>query len=80
MCIGILRGLQLWFVSSFSGSHWLTSHCNAYRFFILLLVLATIAAGLILFNLNLPQVVQPLHLLLSSLLLTALFAYRLKVS
>ena len=49
-------------------------------FFTLLLVLSTIAVGLLLFYLNLPQAAQPLHLLLSSLLLTALFAHRLKVS
>lgn len=48
-------------------------------YFIFFLVIATIAAGLILLNLNLPQAVQPLHLLLSSLLLTALFAHRLKI-
>ncbi len=48
--------------------------------FILATVFTTIAVGLILFYMNIPQAAQPLHLLLSSLLLTALFAYRLKVS
>ncbi len=48
-------------------------------FFILLSVLSTVAVGLILYNMNLPQAAQPLHLLLSSLLLTALFAHRLKL-
>lgn len=48
-------------------------------YYILLSVLATVAVGLILFYMNLPQAAQPLHLLLSSLLLTALFSYRLKV-
>ncbi len=48
-------------------------------YYILISVLATVAVGLILFNMNLPQAAQPLHLLLSSALLTALFAYRLKV-
>ncbi len=47
--------------------------------FILLFVLATIAVGLLLFYMNIPAAAQPLHLLLSSLLLTTLFAYRLKV-
>ena len=47
--------------------------------FILLAVFATVALGLFLFYMNLPQTAQPLHLLLSSLLLTALFSYRLKV-
>lgn len=49
-------------------------------YFTLLSVLATVAVGLILFSMNLPQAAQPLHLLLSSLLLTALFAHRLKIS
>ncbi len=48
-------------------------------YYILLSVLATVGVGLILFYMNLPQAAQPLHLLLSSALLTALFAYRLKV-
>ena len=48
-------------------------------YYILLSVLATVGVGLILFYTNLPQAAQPLHLLLSSILLTALFAYRLKI-
>ena len=49
-------------------------------YFILLSVLATVAVGLILYSMNLPQAAQPLHLLLSSVLLTALFAHRLKIN
>ena len=48
-------------------------------YYILLSVLATVAVGLVLYNMNLPQAAQPLHLLLSSILLTALFAHRLKI-
>ena len=47
--------------------------------FIFVVVLATVAVGLILFYVNIPPAAQPLHLLLSSLLLTALFSYRLRV-
>ncbi len=49
-------------------------------YYILLSVLATVAVGLILYYMNLPQAAQPLHLMLSGLLLTALFAHRLKLS
>lgn len=48
-------------------------------YYILFSVLVTVAVGLILYYMNLPQAAQPLHLLLSSILLTALFAHRLKV-
>lgn len=48
-------------------------------YYILLSVLATVGVGLILLYANFPQAAQPLHLLLSSMLFTALFAYRLKV-
>ena len=48
-------------------------------YIILFAILSTIALGLILYNMNLPQAAQPLHLLLSGILLTALFAHRLKI-
>ena len=48
-------------------------------YFILISVLATVALGLTLYYSDLPQAAQPLHLLLSSFLLTALFAHRLKI-
>lgn len=49
-------------------------------YYILFSVLVTVAIGLILYYANLPQAAQPLHLLLSGILLTALFAHRLKIS
>ena len=61
---------------------WQSLAYNALRrtaVFIFVLVLATIAVGLFLYNMNIPAAAQPVHLLLSSLLITALFAYRLKV-
>jgi cytochrome c oxidase assembly protein subunit 15 len=48
-------------------------------FIILACVAGTILMGLILMYVNIPAAVQPLHLLLSSILIIALFAYRLKV-
>ncbi len=46
---------------------------------ILASVVGTILLGLILLNANIPAAAQPLHLLLSSVLIIALFGYRLKV-
>jgi cytochrome c oxidase assembly protein subunit 15 len=48
-------------------------------FIILGCVAATVLLGLILMYVNIPAAVQPLHLLLSSILIITLFAYRLKV-
>jgi len=48
-------------------------------FIILACVVGTVLLGLILMYANIPAAVQPLHLLLSSMLIIALFAYRLKV-
>ena len=48
-------------------------------FIILASVAGTILLGLILMYVNIPAAVQPLHLLLSSVLIIALFSYRLKV-
>jgi heme a synthase len=48
-------------------------------FIILACVAGTVLLGLILMYANIPAAVQPLHLLLSSILIIALFAYRLKV-
>jgi len=48
-------------------------------FIILACVAGTILMGLILMYVNIPAAVQPLHLLFSSILIIALFAYRLKM-
>lgn len=48
-------------------------------FIILGSVIGTIMLGLILMYANFPAAVQPIHLLLSTILIMALFAYRLKV-
>ncbi len=48
-------------------------------FIILGCVVATVLLGLILMYVNIPAAIQPFHLLLSSILIIALFAYRLKV-
>lgn len=47
--------------------------------FLLLIVLALMAAGLALAGFNIPAFIQPIHLLLSGILFVALFAFRLKV-
>lgn len=47
--------------------------------FLLLIVLALIAAGISLASFNIPAFIQPVHLLLSSILFVALFGFRLKV-
>jgi cytochrome c oxidase assembly protein subunit 15 len=46
---------------------------------LLLIVLLLMAAGLTLSNLNIPAFIQPIHLLLSSILFVALFAFRLNL-
>jgi cytochrome c oxidase assembly protein subunit 15 len=46
---------------------------------LLLIVLLLMAAGLTLSNLNIPAFIQPVHLLLSSILFVALFAFRLNL-
>ncbi len=48
-------------------------------FIILTAVAATLLLGLILMYVHIPAAIQPLHLLFSSVLIVALFAYRLKV-
>ena len=47
--------------------------------FLLLIVLLLIAAGISLASFNIPAFIQPIHLLLSSILFVALFAFRLNV-
>lgn len=47
--------------------------------FLLLILLALMAAGLSLAGFNIPAFIQPAHLLLSSILFVALFAFRLKI-
>ena len=47
--------------------------------FLLLIVLLLMAAGICLAGFNIPAFIQPIHLLLSSILFVALFAFRLKV-
>jgi len=47
--------------------------------FLFLIVLLLMAAGISLASFNIPAVIQPIHLLLSSILFVALFAFRLKV-
>jgi len=47
--------------------------------FLLLIVLLLMAAGILLATLNIPAFIQPIHLLLSSILFVSLFAFRLKV-
>jgi cytochrome c oxidase assembly protein subunit 15 len=48
-------------------------------FALLLIVLALMAAGLSLASFNIPAFIQPVHLLLSSILFVSLFAFRLNV-
>lgn len=57
------------------------SHTGLQRsaLFLLLIVLALMAAGISLASLNIPAFIQPIHLLLSSILFVSLFAFRLKV-
>jgi cytochrome c oxidase assembly protein subunit 15 len=47
--------------------------------FLLLIVLLLMAAGLVLASFAIPAFIQPVHLLLSSILFVALFGFRLKV-
>lgn len=47
--------------------------------FLLLTVLLTAAAGFLMASLNIPAFIQPVHLLLSSVLFISLFAYRLNL-
>ncbi len=47
--------------------------------FLLLTVLALVAAGFLLAALNLPAFIQPVHLLLSAVLFVSLFAFRLTI-
>ncbi len=47
--------------------------------FLLLIILLLMAAGVSLASFNIPAFIQPIHLLLSSILFVALFAFRLKV-
>ncbi len=47
--------------------------------FLLLIVLLLMAAGISLASFNIPAFIQPIHLLLSSILFVSLFAFRLKV-
>lgn len=47
--------------------------------FLLLIVLLLMAAGISLVSFNIPAFIQPVHILLSSTLFVALFAFRLKV-
>ena len=47
--------------------------------FLLLIVLLLMAAGISLASFNIPAFIQPIHLLLSSILFVALFGFRLKV-
>ena len=47
--------------------------------FLLLIVLLLMVAGISLNSFNIPAFIQPIHLLLSSILFVALFAFRLKV-
>lgn len=47
--------------------------------FLLLIVLLLMTAGISLASFNIPAFIQPIHLLLSSILFVALFAFKLKV-
>lgn len=47
--------------------------------FLLLIVLLLVGAGIALTNLNIPAFIQPIHLLLSSILFISLFAFKLNV-
>jgi cytochrome c oxidase assembly protein subunit 15 len=47
--------------------------------FLLLIVLLLMAAGISLASFNIPAFIQPIHLLLSSILFVALFAFRLNI-
>jgi len=47
--------------------------------FLLVIVLALMAAGVSLAALNMPAVIQPIHLLLASILFVSLFAFRMNV-
>jgi cytochrome c oxidase assembly protein subunit 15 len=61
---------------------WLSlSHVTLQRIgvFLLLIVLLLMTAGLLLAGFNIPAFIQPIHLLLSSILFVALFGFRLKV-
>lgn len=57
------------------------SHVTLQRrgMFLLLIVLLLMAAGISLVSLNIPAFIQPIHLLLSSILFVSLFAFRLKL-
>ncbi|MEP6467234.1 MAG: COX15/CtaA family protein [Parafilimonas sp.] len=48
-------------------------------FFLLIIILLLMTAGISLARFNIPAFIQPIHLLLSSILFIALFAFRLKV-
>jgi cytochrome c oxidase assembly protein subunit 15 len=74
--IAVITSVLVIFVCWRSLSHAILQKWAA---LLLLMVLLLMAAGLTLSNLNIPAFIQPIHLLLSSILFVALFAFRLNL-
>jgi heme a synthase len=74
--LAITTAVLIIFICWLSLSHAVLQKWAALLFFVVLLLMA---AGLILSNLNIPAFIQPIHLLLSSILFVTLFAFRLNV-
>lgn len=74
--VAITTSVLIIFVVWRSLSHVSLQHNAA---ILLLVMLLLMAAGITLANLNIPAFIQPIHLLLSSILFVALFAFRLKL-
>lgn len=75
--ISIITSLLIIAVFWLSLSH---VHLQRLGMFLLLIVLLLMTAGISLATFNIPAFIQPIHLLLSSILFVALFGFRLKVS
>lgn len=74
--ISIITSLLIIIVFWLSLSH---AVLQARALVLLLVILLLMAAGISLNSFNIPAFIQPIHLLLSSILFVALFAFRLKV-
>ncbi len=74
--LAITTAVLIIFICWLSLSHAVLQKWAALLFFVVLLLMA---AGLTLSNLNIPAFIQPIHLLLSSILFVSLFAFRLNV-
>jgi cytochrome c oxidase assembly protein subunit 15 len=74
--LAVTTAVLVIFLCWLSLSHAVLQKWAALLFLIVLLIMA---AGFILANLNIPAFIQPIHLLLSSILFVSMFAFRLNI-